>query len=669
LCYILIMDPLLGKHLGRCKLNEKRYRKLTKILKGMRDSAKDTDQLVDLFATKCYGAEKDRNLAKLQASTFLEALFGNIDRIMDLGPEGAMDEVVEQIRDRDRGRGKGSIDYGKAIIVDDLKKGRSVDFSAHLHETTEAKMASHPMWTRKLDKYLVGPTLGVGGTAKVKLAWDTEKNRKVALKILQPKYAFSAQKEIDILKKLDHKNIVRVYDCYDNVVWNKKERTTVFAIEYANQGELIEYLMYTSKFEDDLARWFFQSLTEGMEYCHNQKVIHRDLKHDNCLLGENFVVKITDFGFATHYYKEEGTKMKTAIGTAQYAAPEILAGKLYTESVDIFSMGVMLFIALVGSQPWRKADPRSDRWYKMIDQGKWSSFFKYHQRSHEFTNDQKTILKGILEPDPKERWTLERLKRCNWYRGKTLSQDEVAMRLTKRKATVDDKKFRALRPVKPKNRKDADIFSKRLPLVYFKPATGLSFVTDTKAEWALEAIADAIDVLKGKVTEHDVEDKFKLSFFVWKRVFTGKKDKETGDKETVRVKVSGSVRMWTMPGQEEALKQLAMLIEEYKSKTKEDDAAANDKEEKDNSSAKEQNKPQKASESSNGSVENEEEKIREKSKDDIKIPKIKSYAIFMAECSDEARILFSTVYSDILQQLPADIIFKDALMDIDDRKE
>merc|ERR1719357_218009 len=454
---------------------------------------------------------------------------------MDLGPEGAMDEFVEEIRDR--GREKASIKYGKAIIVDDLKKGRSVDFSAHLHETTEAKMATHPMWTRKLDKYLVGPTLGVGGTAKVKLAWDTEKNRKVALKILQPKYASSAEKEIEILKELNHKNIVRVYDCYNNVMWTKTDRTTVFAIEYANQGELIEYLMYTSKFEDELARCFFQSLTEGMEYCHSHNVIHRDLKHDNCLLGENFVVKITDFGFATHFYKEEGTKMKTAIGTAQYAAPEILEGKLYTESVDIFSMGVMLFIALAGSQPWRKADPRSDRWYKMIHQGKWKNFFGYHERSHKFSDDQKTILKGILEPDPKERWTLEKVKRCNWYNGKKLSQDQVAHRLTKRKNVVDDKKFRALRPGKETDRRDADIYSKRLPLVYFKPATGLSFVTDTRAEWVLEEIANAIAGLKGKCTEPDGEDKFELSFFVWKRVFTGVKDKDTGDKETEKVKV------------------------------------------------------------------------------------------------------------------------------------
>jgi len=384
-------------------------------------------------------------------------------------------------------------------------------------------------------------------------------------------------------------------------------------------------------------------------------VIHRDLKHDNCLLGENFVLKITDFGFATH---DKGKKLKTAIGTAQYAAPEILAGKRYTGSVDIFAMGVMLFIAVAGSQPWRKADPGGDRWYKMIHQGKWSKFFEYHERSHKFSDDQKTILKGLLEPNPKDRWTLENVKRCSWYNGKRISQNEVAMRLMKRKITVDDKKFRALMPSAKAKNKRAMIYSKRLPLVYFKPATGLSFVTDTKAEWVLEVIADAIAGLKGKVTEHDGKDKFKLAFFVWKRVFTGLRDKETGDMETERVKVSGSVRMWTKPGQEEALKKLAMVIE--KSNSKEDD---------DNSSTKEHNTSQSVRELSVGSDENEEEKKSERLVDEIKIPKIKSYAIFMAECSGEARMLFSSVYSDILKSLPADIVSKDDLMDMDDRKE
>jgi len=373
-------------------------------------------------------------------------------------------------------------------------------------------------------------------------------------------------------------------------------------------------------------------LTEGMEYCHSMNVIHRDLKHDNCLLGENFVIKITDFGFATHYYKEEGTLMKTAIGTAQYAAPEILAGKKYNEKVDIFSMGVMLFICLAGSQPWRKADPKSDRWYKMVHANKWNDFFRYHERSHKFTDDQKNILKGILAPKPDERWTIKDIKRCMWYKGK-LSQDEVEMRLKKRKIKVDEKKFRAMRPGADGPRKAIDIFSTRLPLVYFRPVSPLSFVTDKKPEWVLEDIEDAIETnLKGVVTKKESE-KFKLSFFVNKLVDSGFKDKETNNKIFDKVRVDASVQMWTMPGQGEALSQRDKEIAALISKEKAGDEKTNNAEIAKN------------------------------------IPMIKSYAIFMANCSGEARLLFPHIYSDILAALPAGSIAKDVLQDFDERKE
>eukprot|EP00495_Collosphaeridae_sp_1-RS-2012_P002767 TRINITY_DN2345_c0_g1_i2.p2 TRINITY_DN2345_c0_g1~~TRINITY_DN2345_c0_g1_i2.p2 ORF type:complete len:80 (-),score=11.14 TRINITY_DN2345_c0_g1_i2:126-365(-) len=77
------------------------------------------------------------------------------------------------------------------------------------------------------------------------------------MKIMNPEYAKNAKNEVSILKNLHHRNIVQVYDCFKNVVWNG-QKTTVFAIEYANHGDLIQYLMYTGKFEDKLARWFFR---------------------------------------------------------------------------------------------------------------------------------------------------------------------------------------------------------------------------------------------------------------------------------------------------------------------------------------------------------------------------------------------------------------------------
>jgi len=619
------------KHLKVCKLDLKRFEKLVGLTSKMLASCDTAEQMITRFADKFYGKEKDRNLAKIQARTFLKALFGGIDIVFKNGPEFAVCRMLSEHYQKTSCNGKEqpkkqcckSFNDSKTeniIEVEIIEKKESTDFSTRLHEPNDKDIDNHPMWTRRLEQYLVGPTLGVGGTSKVKLAFDPKRRTKVALKIVKPKYSRSAEKEIDILKKLNHKNIVKVYDCFSNVLW-EGEKTTVFAIEYANQGELIEYLMYTSKFEDDLARWFFNSLTEGIEYCHSEKIIHRDLKHDNCLLGDDFVLKITDFGFATYY---EGKMMKTPIGTAQYAAPEILKGKEYTESVDIFSMGVMLFIALAGSQPFRKASVK-DRWFKMIHSGKWQKFFEYHERSHKFSGEQKILIKGLLEPNPENRWTLDEVKRCSWYNGKKISQEEVARRLKLRKKIVDETKFKAMKSGAKSTRKAVDLFSTRLPDVYFQPASCLSFVTYEKAEWVLEHIANVIVNLKGTFKEE--REKFKLKFNVSKLVYTGRySDKVTKKKEYEKVQICASVQMWTYPGQKKALderhKILTGIADYRKSVT-------------------------------NGA----------KTPTLDNVPPVKTIAVFRAEGGGRSRYLFPQVYTDILLALPADLISSN---DVDD---
>jgi len=618
------MESRLLKHVKACKLDMKRFEKLMVLTTEMCTSCNTTDQMITKFADRCYGKEKDRKLAKIQARTYIDALFGSVDRVLKHGPEVAVRRMLREQYPRSSDRkpkeqcpkflNLGSIKSEESLIeMEMIEKKESSNFNAHLHEPDDQDLEKHPMWTRRLKQYLVGPTLGIGGTAKVKLAFNQNSQTKVALKIVKPKYTKSAEKEMDILKNLNHKNIVQVYDCFSNVLW-EGEKLTVFALEYANQGELIEYLMYTPKFEDDLARWFFTSLTEGVEYCHSEKVVHRDLKHDNCLLGENFVLKITDFGFATYY---EDEMMKTAIGTAQYAAPEILKGRKYTEAVDIFSMGVMLFIALAGSQPWRRASTK-DRWFKMVRTGNWKKFFEYHERSHKFTVQQKTLLTGLLDPNPENRWTLGDVKRCTWFNGKKLSQEEVAHRLKLRKRIVDKRKYEAMQPNSKGNRRSVHIFSKSLPCVYFQPIPCLSFVTYKKAEWVLEDIADVIVDLKGTITEQ--REKYKLKFHVIKMVETGSYiDKETKEKEYAKVRVCASVQMWTHPGQQKALEDRNKIL-----------------------TAITQNRESISDEARKAIV--------------VNVPKIKTIAIFRAEGGGQSRYLFPAIYSDILLALPADLI-------------
>jgi len=580
-----MMDKRLVEHIKACKLSKRAYAKLLKKTKEILPNRPTTDKFVESFADQCYGKEPDRKLANRQAKVFLEAVYGNIDDLLAEGPYVAAYLTV----------------FGR------------INFNH---------------WPGRFKHYLVGYELGKGATSIVKIGLNLQSDKKVALKIMKPNPKKRKEaNEFSILKKLNHTNIVKVYESFENTMFDDMRRT-VIAIEFVEHGELIDYLMYTPKFNDELARWFFTSLVEGVEYCHSKNIIHRDLKHDNCLLSTNFTLKISDFGFATHYY---GKTMKTAIGTAQYVAPEILEGKAYTDAVDIFSMGVMLFIAIAGTMPWRLAHHKKDRWYKWIHDHNWDEFFKFHRRrSHKFTEDQRTILEGILEPDPAKRWTLTDIQKCPWYLGKKNAQKDVARIMRRRKFAVDEKKYGEMEPKRRQQRRAVDIFTGKIPNVYFKPIPPLSFITDKKAEWALEDISNAITELEGNILTK-VEDRlqYKLVFWVNKCVPTSRyKNKETKEILYDKVRVHASVQMWTLPGQQKALddreKELAAL------------------------SGPSSKKGLKASNNKN--------------------PKIKSVAVFRSEGSSEEKYLFPGIFSDILVRLPADIISKDFLYD-DDVKE
>lgn len=549
-------EALLNQHLEACKLNAKRYGKLCKILLTIRRKSDSAGTLLHEFALKCYGKEKDRNLATSQAQTFLMALFGDIEAIFTLGPEQAMQNKLSDIL-----KERKNVSSSPTEVLE-LNRTKSVDFNIYEHGTDDpTKVEAASMWKYKLGKYLIGPTLGVGGTATVKLGWDTTQKVQVAMKILQPKYAFSAQKEINVLKKLDHENIIRVYDCFKDVKF-KGKKTTIFVIEYANEGELIEYLMYTGKFEAPLARWFFEKLVDGMEYCHSKKVSHRDLKHDNCLLGQGFELKITDFGFARYYFEQKGILMKTAIGTAQYAAPEILAGESYDLSVDIFSMGVMLFIALAGSQPWRRADPNTDKWYRMVHRGEWDKFWSYHKRTHTFSEPAKQLLEGILDPNSSKRFGIKDIRATSWFKNNDkYSQDKAMKELRKRKRTMDQKKWNENQNAGPRGTRKAmeaeEIHNKNPPEKHWRHEPGgLWFPTEEYAPYMLEEIQNAIQARGGKVTNYDLEA-YELNFEI--DVIESKKKKKKKDDdsapaeeeksqhEVLKFPVCGFVKIWRQP--------------------------------------------------------------------------------------------------------------------------
>jgi carbon catabolite-derepressing protein kinase len=124
----------------------------------------------------------------------------------------------------------------------------------------------------------------------------------------------------------------------------------IMVIEYAG-GELFDFLVSNGKVPEDSARRFFQQIICAVEYCHRHKIVHRDLKPENLLLDLNLNVKIADFGLSN--IMTDGNFLKTSCGSPNYAAPEVIGGKLYAgPEVDVWSCGVILFVLLCGKLPF-----------------------------------------------------------------------------------------------------------------------------------------------------------------------------------------------------------------------------------------------------------------------------------------------------------------------------
>ena len=138
----------------------------------------------------------------------------------------------------------------------------------------------------------------------------------------------------------------------------------------------------------------------GICHIHNSGFSHRDLKPENLFLDERFNLKIADFGFSSHVGKNNGTLLKTRLGTESYMAPEILIGKPYSGSaVDLFSCGIILFIMVAQTPPFLKA-VASDPLYRMLIENKEESFWRAHLKNKpstfRFSNNFKHLVTGLL---------------------------------------------------------------------------------------------------------------------------------------------------------------------------------------------------------------------------------------------------------------------------------
>ena len=151
--------------------------------------------------------------------------------------------------------------------------------------------------------------------------------------------------EIDILKNLNHPNIVRLYEVYEN------KSSLLIVTELAEGVELFDEISKRKKFNELEAAVVIKQIIQAIAYCHHVNVAHRDLKPENLLIDTNNKgnIKVIDFGTSHHY--AGNSDMTQMYGTPYYIAPEILSGS-YNEKCDMWSIGVILYIMLSGRPPF-----------------------------------------------------------------------------------------------------------------------------------------------------------------------------------------------------------------------------------------------------------------------------------------------------------------------------
>ncbi|KAJ3767949.1 kinase-like domain-containing protein [Lentinula raphanica] len=226
-----------------------------------------------------------------------------------------------------------------------------------------------PSDPKVLGPWIIGECVGKGASGRVKIAKHRYTNQLAAVKILPrapldssrnsittqeaktKKHSLGIEREITMMKLMNHPNILRIYDVYEG------PKELFLVLEYVEGGELFDYLVNRGRLPEPDAICFFKQIIYGLNYAHTFSIIHRDLKPENILISSLSPpsIKIVDWGMAA--FAPPSLQLETSCGSPHYASPEIVNGYKYTgNATDIWSCGVILYALLTGRLPFDDKD-------------------------------------------------------------------------------------------------------------------------------------------------------------------------------------------------------------------------------------------------------------------------------------------------------------------------
>ncbi|XP_020288613.1 serine/threonine-protein kinase PLK1-like isoform X2 [Pseudomyrmex gracilis] len=254
--------------------------------------------------------------------------------------------------------------------------------------------------------YRQGKLMGKGGFAKVYLVTNERTKEIYACKVIprtvkkkQTHHILKIQQEIDIHKKLNHENVVKMHEAFSTC------SDVYMLLEACPQKTLMHVLHYRKCLTEPETRYYMKQIVAGVEYIHSQNIIHRDLKPGNMFLSTEMIVKIGDFGLATIADKN---RRMTVCGTPNYIAPEILKQQEYGFEADVWALGCTLHALLMGRPPFE-----SNMLNETYDRIRKHMYLKIGQSL--VSSWSEDLINKMLRPNPKDRATLDEIKEHSYF--------------------------------------------------------------------------------------------------------------------------------------------------------------------------------------------------------------------------------------------------------------
>ncbi|KAJ3339641.1 MAP/microtubule affinity-regulating kinase 3 [Gonapodya sp. JEL0774] len=266
--------------------------------------------------------------------------------------------------------------------------------------TSSSSRGSFDSQTRLiLGRYKSIRVLGEGSFAKVKLAEDVYSGEQVAIKCFE-KSRLGKASALVLPMRLSYVVVYagQVGETHDHVY---------LVMEHVDGGELFDFIVASGRLKETQARRFFRQCVSALEYCHMSCLVHRDLKPENMLVDSRGQVKIVDFGFVNTFHPDE--HLNTFCGSLLYAAPEMIGKSEYRGStVDVWSLGIVLYALLTGNLPFNERTPQD--MYRLITTAR-------YEVPEFLSDDAKHLLSRMLTVDPAKRANITEIRTHPWVTG------------------------------------------------------------------------------------------------------------------------------------------------------------------------------------------------------------------------------------------------------------